>query len=450
MLDQQSLVFEVLPSLIGLVLVVLAVYRILRIRGDFFTVVRSWVLAFFILSLAMLWITELVRFYVGGVAAESHAESDTIFVIFTTWLSVFLIGMTTRYRQYNSLNHFVSWIRNNPLNLITGWGVIGIIFAAAAIAMSPEEHPLSERSLPVVGSAIYLVCSIILDIFLVLKERSGEIMPRRVGDALLGMKVIVIAWIGIPVAELLLDLVGDLSLGYHDYNPCGWVMVGFFVLLLRSVGEKSLTAIVVDPEVEDVKRSGFRAFDIPRGIYLVEDEKSAPALQLFSELVTLPLRPDAAILVEDESPSATLEFLIPRGLIVAREYPESIRKNYNIQVTPIIWLTESPGERRVAPTSLAVLTDTIIRFMESNPNSIILLEGIEYLVTFNDFKKVMRSLDSLNETTWITKTRLLIALDSLAFDTKDLALLERDRKVLRGTKGIEQLKRESRVPGPAP
>lgn len=449
-MDQQSLVFEVLPSLIGLVLVVLAVYRILRIRGDFFTVVRSWALAFFILSLAILWTTELVRFYVGGAAAESHAESDTLFVIFTTWLSVFLIGMTTRYKQYNSLNHFVSWIRNKPLNLITGWGIIGVVFAGAVIAISPKEYPLGETSLPIVASATYMVCSIILDVFLVLRERSGDIMPRRAGDALLGMKVIVVAWIGIPVAELSLDLVGDLSLGYHDYNPYAWVMVGFFVLLLKSVGEKSLAAIVVDPEVEDVKRFGFRAFDIPRGIYVVEDERPAPALQLFSELVTLPLRPDAAILAEDQSPSATLQFLIPRGLIVAREYPESIRKNYSIQVTPIIWLTESPGERRVAPTSLAVLTDTITRFMESNPNSIILLEGIEYLVTFNDFKKVMKSLDSLNETTWITKTRLLIALDPLAFDSKDLALLERDRKVLRGAKGIEQLKRESKVPGPAP
>ncbi len=118
---------------------------------------------------------------------------------------------------------------------------------------------------------------------------------------------------------------------------------------------------------------------------------------------------------------------------------------YKIQVTPIIWLTESPGERRIAPTSLTVATDTMMRFMESNPNSIVLLEGLEYLVTFNDFKKVVKSLDSLNESAWITRARLIIAVNPMAFDEKDLALLERDRTVLKGDQGIEELKRESRV-----
>ena len=158
--------------------------------------------------------------------------------------------------------------------------------------------------------------------------------------------------------------------------------------------------------------------------------------------MTLPLRPDAEIPGTEDSASATLEFLIPKGLVVTREFPEVIRERYNIQVTPIIWLTESPGEMRIAPTSLAMLTDTIIRFMESNPNSIVLLEGVEYLVTFNDFKRVLKALDSLNETAWITKSRLLVAVHPKAFEERDLALLERDRKVLRGAADIEELKRE--------
>lgn len=83
--------------------------------------------------------------------------------------------------------------------------------------------------------------------------------------------------------------------------------------------------------------------------------------------------------------------------------------------------------------------------MEANPNSIVLLEGVEYLVTFNDFKRVLKALDSLNETTWVTKTRLIIAVDPKAFDQRDLALLERDRKVVRGRKDIDTLKKESRA-----
>jgi hypothetical protein len=214
---------------------------------------------------------------------------------------------------------------------------------------------------------------------------------------------------------------------------------------VESISSKGFTGLIVDPEVEDVKRSGFRIFDIPRGVYLVEDEKPGQAFSLFTELVTLPLSPEAEIPAKEPSPSETLQFLIPKGLVVTREYPETIRTEYKIEVTPIIWLTESPGDMRVSPTSLAVLTDTIVRFMENNPNSIVLVEGVEYVVTFNDFRKVLKSLDSLTETAWVTKSRLMIAIDPRAFEEKELALLERDRKVVKKAEGIEELKKESRL-----
>jgi hypothetical protein len=75
------------------------------------------------------------------------------------------------------------------------------------------------------------------------------------------------------------------------------------------------------------------------------------------------------------------------------------------------------------------------------------MEGIEYIMTFNEFRKVLRALDSLNEIAWITKARLLVAVHPKAFDGKDLAMLERDRTILRGTSGIDELKRESMIAG---
>jgi hypothetical protein len=222
-------------------------------------------------------------------------------------------------------------------------------------------------------------------------------------------------------------------------------MVVLFAVLVSSIKRTAFLGLIVSPEIETYKREGFRSFDIPRGVYLIFDEKADQAFGLFSELVSLPLRPDAKIPEKEESARATLEFLIPNGLVVTREFPDNIRQRHGIQTTPVIWLTESPGERRIAPTSLAVLADTLVRFMEKNPNSIVLMEGIEYLTTFSDFKKVLKQLDYLNETTWMTRARLLIAVNPKAFDAKDLALLERDRTVVEGAAGIEELKRESAV-----
>jgi hypothetical protein len=58
---------------------------------------------------------------------------------------------------------------------------------------------------------------------------------------------------------------------------------------------------------------------------------------------------------------------------------------------------------------------------------------------------VLGSLDALNETAWITKARLPIAINPKAFDQKDLAMLERDRMVLRGSDDIGLLRRDSRI-----
>jgi hypothetical protein len=226
-----------------------------------------------------------------------------------------------------------------------------------------------------------------------------------------------------------------------------WTTVILFAIMARIALETRFTAMQVKPEPEIVKREGFRSYDIPRGIYVIEEDRPSSAFSLFSDLVTLPLTPKADIPGKEASAIATLEFLIPHGLVVTREYPEGLREKHRLQVTPIIWLTESPGERRIAPTSLTILADTIMRFMESNPNSIVLIEGLEYLVTFNELKKVLRMLDSLNETAWITKSRLILALNPAAFDPKDLALLERDRTVLKGKAGIDELVRESMVQG---
>jgi hypothetical protein len=252
-------------------------------------------------------------------------------------------------------------------------------------------------------------------------------------------------WILIPTVVFAFDMVLRLKYDVNGNNPHSWIVLILFEGAIGAFKDTRFTAVIVDPEVETVRREGFREYDIPRGVYLIEDDKPDSAFTMFAELVTMPLRPDAKIPAPEESATATLEYLIPRGFMITREYPENLRENYKLQVTPIMWLSESPGELRVAPTSLAVLTDTAVRFMETTPNSIVLVEGVEYLITFNDFKKVLKTLDTLNEIAWINKTRLIIAVNPRAFDDKELAMLERDRKVVKAGPSIELLKRESKI-----
>jgi hypothetical protein len=446
MLDYQEAVFDIVPSVLGLIIVTFAVYLILRRREEFFSAIRGWIIALFVLALAALWALELLDDYTGGWYHRYHAAVDVTFIVVAAWLSVCTVTLTTIYRRFGSFAHFANWLRKSPVNIITAWGTIGLVLVAVAWILNPEVDADPDAWLGVTAAvSAYLVVSIGLNFALPMRSQRSGGMGAISKNARSDMYLLAGAWMGIPAVELVFDLVLELRFGYEEYNPYSWLMVGLFVVVVRSVTSKEFTAIIVDPEVESTARSGFRGFDIPRGIYFFEGDSGDAAFKLFSELVSFPLRPDIDLSGKEDSASDTLQFLIPSGLVVTREFPENVRKAYGLEVTPIIWLTESQGERRIAPTSIAVLTDTMIRFMESNPNSIVLLEGVEYLTTFNDFKRVLKSLDSLTETAWVTRARLIISVDPKAFDSKELATLERDRKVLRGAAAVEELKKESRI-----
>lgn len=440
---------ETLPRVLGIALILFAVYRINKAEMDFFMASRSWVLIAFMLCLALLWIFELLGEASEEWFADNQAYVDLSFVIVAMWLSTFMIALSTEYKRYNALDQFARWLRSTPVNVITVWGAIavGALLPIWFTDLAGMEWR-SENDWVLVLVLSYVAVSLAIDTVFIVRSSPRGVLPRLAKESRREMLFLTVGWTGIPLTSFFVDSVLGYKLDFQDYNPYSWIMVLLFAVIVESISGKGFTGLIVDSEVEDGKRSGFRVYDIPRGAYLIEDEKPASAFRLFSELVTLPLSPAAEIPGRDVSASATLEFLIPQGLVVTREFPESIRKNHNLQVTPIIWLTESPGDMRIAPTSLAVLTDTIIRFMDNNPNSLVLVEGIEYMVTFNDFRKVLRQLDSLNESAWVTKGRLLISVDPRAFDERELAMLERDRKVVKQAAGIDELKKESRIEAP--
>lgn len=448
-MDTESigLLVVVAPAVIGLLIVAYAWFRIATARADFSRALRGWIIVVMTLALALFWALDLISWADLTYLDDAKPTMDIAFVIFTSWLAVCMAGLGTMFKGLNHMNEFWAWFRKHPLNPISAWGLLGIalsvLTAAIAYMYGSRENMMIWYLLP--AGTYLLVSTIIIGVFY-LRRPAGRGVRSATGTAAPNMMLLAASWVLVPAVVLLLALPGELESFLGDYNPYSWTLVVLLGIIARSISKTRFVAMVIDADAESVRREGFREYDIPRGAYLIHDEKSDAAFSLFSDLTTLPLRPDAIIPGGDKSATDTLRYLIPQGLIVTREFPDKVRLKHNVQTTPIIWLTETPGERRIAPTSLSILTDTIVRFMETNPNSIILLEGIEYICTFNEFRKVLRFLDALNEEAWITKARLILTVHPKAFDSKDLALLERDRNVVRGAAGVEDLKIESRMP----
>ncbi|MGB2581532.1 MAG: DUF835 domain-containing protein, partial [Thermoplasmata archaeon] len=441
MSDLEHWVGVIAPMLIGLALVTYSLLILYRVREQFFTVTRGIVVTLFITTVALLWLYETTSSLATGEGRGYHPLISVSFVIVTSWLSVWIVAVTTQHRRLFTVSAFKDMVFAKPVNPITVWGTVGLLVIITTIAAgSTQKEALADNGWLLAVVLAYLLVSIAFDVAMpVSAKRRGE-LKRLAPEEKLGMALLASSWVGIPSIELFFDLylrsVTDVS---YDL-AYSWMMLAMLVILLRSVMSRRFTALVVDAEVEMSEQGGFRSYDIPRGVYLFEDETSKSATKLFAELVTLPLRPDVAIPEKESATSDTLAFLIPKGLMITRVFPERIREEYHLQVTPIIWLTESTGDRKIPPTSIALMTDALIRVMEGNPNSIVLVDGVEYLLTFNDFNRVLRSLDSLNETTWITKSRLIIAINPKAFDSKQIAMLERDRIVINGEEGLEELK----------
>ena len=114
------------------------------------------------------------------------------------------------------------------------------------------------------------------------------------------------------------------------------------------------------------------------------------------------------------------------GLAVSRQHPDLIKQKYGLETTPIYWLATRTGPEVISPTNLGILTHTMIQFIDANPCSVILLDGIEYLVSNNDFNKVLRVIDQVNDHISQGKALMIIPVDPRAFEQKEMALLERN------------------------
>jgi hypothetical protein len=120
------------------------------------------------------------------------------------------------------------------------------------------------------------------------------------------------------------------------------------------------------------------------------------------------------------------------GLIVSREYPANIRNNLGVGEIPMIWLTTSKEGCNMAnvqcidPVDLVELGHSIKDFIKKTEESVVIIDGLEYLITQNSFPEVLKFLESLNDYVFQKKTRLLVPLDYKVLNEKELHLLKRE------------------------
>ncbi len=99
------------------------------------------------------------------------------------------------------------------------------------------------------------------------------------------------------------------------------------------------------------------------------------------------------------------------GVVVTASHPEQLRGKYDLNTTPIIWLSDDAFDEGVRPDDLERLGVVLINYMKKIENAgtgIILFDGIGMLIGVNGIDKVLGFIKILNRTLKLTNSSLII------------------------------------------
>jgi hypothetical protein len=208
----------------------------------------------------------------------------------------------------------------------------------------------------------------------------------------------------------------DLMAGFSRIIMAILLTIGAFTLYapIKASGDKFVFS-PVKLEAEEVSHSDAKYDIMPGKSYLVRegrragetfiDRRTVTAMHIFADLVT----------------HGKL------GLCVTRKFPPLLREEYNIVRTPMIWLTQESGyPNSISPTDLVDLSHMIKDFIMKAGDTIVLFEGVEYLVLHNNFNNVLMLIQGLDDVVVQNKSRLIVAVDPTTLTEQQLHLLERE------------------------
>ena len=191
------------------------------------------------------------------------------------------------------------------------------------------------------------------------------------------------------------------------------IALGFDAILLLLLAVVMGTVLLAMPAVRRRKGRGHpaRARPIPRHV---------------------PLEPGSSYLLPDEKADRAFQILSSeiahggKALVIARLYPDEVRKRYGLKDVPVLWLSRGYGKETVNPTNLGALVQDIERFMSGKEDSVVLLDGLEYLLVQNDPQKVVKFVQVLVDSASVHHSKLLVSFDVKSVNEPVRALITRD------------------------
>ncbi|MCK4443382.1 MAG: DUF835 domain-containing protein, partial [Thermoplasmata archaeon] len=258
-------------------------------------------------------------------------------------------------------------------------------------------------------------------VFIPVKMRSYLKRAKPTKQIVREAYMITLAVIGYSVGEMMFEIVLP-SLGV-DIRSVGFIYsISLVGIIAYAIRDRSFLQDLLTP-VEEAHLKTEKTWDLPKGYsYLVEERTPSLCFEVFKDLVTHG----------------------NQGLCITRTMPKKVRSQYGLEKTPILWLTRvADSKDTLRPYPVGKISETVQLFISAGRSTVVLLDGVEYLVMHNDFKTVLTSLQDLNEYIAQHDSILILPADAEAMEPRQFALLRRDlRMIERPPKTRETIKPE--------
>lgn len=142
-------------------------------------------------------------------------------------------------------------------------------------------------------------------------------------------------------------------------------------------------------------------------------------------------KPGNVYLVEERRPKVSFELFDQQlsagynGLIVTRDFPKKLLSEHGIGDCRMLWLTNLVGDGRINPTAIGILMSQVRNFVEGARSTVVVLDGLDYLITLNTYDRMLQFMHQLRDTVVTNDCILIVPLDPRTVGQRELALLER-------------------------
>ncbi len=226
---------------------------------------------------------------------------------------------------------------------------------------------------------------------------------------------------------------------YRSNGPIreGYLLISIGVILTLVIG--MVVRIIGVEKFQSMINISFLALPLAILVQVGVDKTITriPTIQYRAEIPTeIPFEPGKLVLINEEKPEKLKVYIetMAKGypiLTISRVPPSTLTEGQEGVIS--VWLSELKGLGSIHPTHLSRLKAMIEDFT-SKYKAVVCMEGVEYLVLYNGFKKVLKFIHELRDLAGKKGAMIIISLNLSVFRTAEVRQLKKYvDKILEGS-----------------